>query len=177
MVSSSRSHSRAINMQSVTLRDVFAAAGLEPIGPVPWGTDVSEGLPGVYVVALVETVDMSCPQLMHARVCKDPRMEDRWQVGQSIIYIGRTRRSLRKRIKEFYKHDYGDPKPHSGGQEVLCLECDLWIYWASTDDPEGAEHMMIEHYRAATGAFPYANKVKAAKTQAGVGQKSKKAAL
>ena len=110
--------------------------------PVRWGAEVPERGQGVYVVVL-------------ARI--------RLIRGQRILYVGRTKRSIRKRVKEFYKHRYGDPRPHHGGQEVLRFKPGLKVHWAATDDPVGAEHLMIERFRDLVGRMPYANRVRASR--------------
>lgn len=150
-------------MKPVGVTDVFGAAGLTPRGPVRWGEAVPERLPGVYVVALVASADAPCPRREHEEWCSNPLTFERWQVGQPVIYIGRTRRPLRKRVREFYRHKYGDKRPHCGGQEVLRVECPLWVYWAATEEPASAEHKMIEQYKAVARTFPYANKVRSAR--------------
>ena len=127
----------------VSVADLFKAANLTPcLQPVRWRTPVPERKSGVYVV--VRT---------HGRTD-----------GQSILYVGRTRRSLRLRISQFYRHRYGNPSPHRGGQEVLPLRSSASAYWAATHDPVYAEHLMIERFRELVGRMPYANRVRAART-------------
>jgi hypothetical protein len=121
----------------VAMQDVFGAAHLQPCGPAPWGDPIPENGPGVYVVALADR--------------------------EEIVYIGRTKRSLRKRLKEFYRHKYGARSPHRGGQAVLALKCGLLIYWAATSDCAAAEHAMIEHVKMRVGSLPFANRVRSAR--------------
>ena len=82
----------------ITVQEIFNAAGLLPCGPVSWGTPIPERSGGVYLIELMQ-----------------PKERD----GQSIIYVGRIKRSLRRRMREFYKHRYGEKRPHSGGQAIL----------------------------------------------------------
>ena len=81
--------------------------------------------------------------------------------GQVVLYVGRTRRSLRRRISEFYKHKYGDRRPHRGGQEVIPFAAELYVYWAATEEPALAENLMIERFRHLVGRIPYANRIRA----------------
>jgi len=62
-----------------------------------------------------------------------------------------------------YKHRYGDPRPHRGGQEVIPFKRDLWVYWAATDNSVRAEHLMIERFRELVDRMPYANRVRASR--------------
>ena len=127
----------------VTISDLFEAASLKPCRrPVAWDKPVPESRPGVYVV------------VHDGEVRTD---------GQSILYVGRTTSSLRKRINQFYKHRYGDTSPHRGGQEVLRFKPNLLVYWAATDDPAGAEHLLIERFRVVAGGLPFANRLKASR--------------
>jgi hypothetical protein len=80
-----------------------------------------------------------------------------------VVYVGRTRRALRKRLREFYRHRYGDKRPHRGGQAILLLTRPLLVYWAATNDWEAAEDTMIEHFRSAAGRLPFGNRVRSAR--------------
>jgi hypothetical protein len=127
----------------VTAQEVFEAAGLLPRGPVPWGTSIPEPNAGVYLVELVEAGDRDN--------------------GQAVLYIGRTKRPLKKRLSEFYRHQYGARAPHRGGQEVIPFAKSLRVYWAVTDDCASAENKMIEHFRRLVGTMPFANRVRSAR--------------
>jgi len=107
---------------------------------VLWGQELPETRAGVYVVVADNG-------------------------NHEIVYIGRTRRSLRKRLREFCRHRYGDKSPHRGGQEVLLHKCPLLVYWAPTADYAAAENSMIEYFKARTGGLPYANRVRSARVR------------
>src|SRR5581483_3515115 len=98
-------------MPDLTVPDLFAAAGLAPCGPIPWTQKCGETRPGVYVVT----------------------------VEGEIVYIGRARNSLSRRIGQFYRHKYGAKRPHRGGQDLLRLVGDRHIYWCAADNPAAAE--------------------------------------
>jgi hypothetical protein len=123
---------------TITVHDVFRAARLQACGPVPWGQPVPENLPGVYVVVA--------------------------DYGR-VVYIGRSSRALRQRLREFYRHRYGARSPHRGGQDVLLLKCQLLVYWAAAADYAAAEHAMLEYFKAQTDGYPYANRVRSARVQ------------
>jgi len=125
----------------LTVRDVFQAAQLEPCGPVCWGEPVPARSTGVYVVVAIEPFE--------------------------LVYIGRSRRPLRRRLREFYRHRYAASSPHRGGQAVLLLKCPLVVYWAATTDYAAAENSMIEYFRSQVGKFPDANRVRSARISKG----------
>ena len=140
----------------VTVAEVFAAANLTPCGPLHWGTAIEETRPGVYVVSVASDPD-SCFGLFDTPDLPQNLMP-KWLDEEPVVYIGRTRRALRKRLREFYRHEYGRKSPHRGGQAVLLLKPVLLAYWAATDDPVTAERNMIEAFRRRTGALPFANR-------------------
>jgi hypothetical protein len=148
-------------MQPITVRTLFNAAGLEPYGPVAWGKAVEEKRPGVYVIAIVAEADGSCD-------CIDVSylpgvVAKRWIPSQPVIYIGRTKRALSRRIKEFYHHVHGHKSPHRGGQDVKLLKCERWVYWCRVECVAVAEQKMIEAFKATAESFPFANRVRAAR--------------
>jgi hypothetical protein len=158
-------------MAVVTVSDVFRAAELKPCGPVAWKAPVTETRPGVYVVALTKSPVAKGRRFTSDAVLsqRHKAIAQRWQPGQPVLYIGRTKGPLRKRLRQFYKHRFGDPRPHCGGQSVVALKCKIWVHWAATDSPYEAEDRMIEHFRRVVGELPYANRVKAAQPKALVG--------
>jgi hypothetical protein len=117
--------------------DLFEKVHLPLSGPVPWGTPVPETRPGVYVVA---------------------------RASREVVYIGRTTKSLKLRLSQFYTHRYGNRSPHRGGQDVLLLKEPLFVHWAATTDPHPLKTAMLDTFEAAEGKFPYANKIRGVKT-------------
>lgn len=146
---------------AIAVETAFGWAGLKPLGPVAWGVRVEEGTPGVYVVALSEGAELG----NHAPELRGLQPEElvKWVPGERIVYIGRTKRALRRRLGEFYRHIHGRSAPHRGGQAVLLLHMlriPLCVYWASTDRSPCAEHRMIQQFIDLTGYLPYANRNK-----------------
>jgi hypothetical protein len=140
----------------MTVQDLFAAARLNPEGPIPWLQLPEERQPGVYVVSLTPNPIDPAPEIDIA--CVREAQRDRWLVQQPVIYIRRATRSLRNRLTQFYRHKYGKRAPHRGGQAVIPLQCDRWIYWAVTPDPIAAEAAMIRAFREKVGKLPYGNR-------------------
>lgn len=140
----------------VTVAEVFAAAGLRPYGPSPWGRAIDETRPGVYVLSVASDPN-TCFGLFDVPGLP-PEMAHRWLADEPVIYIGRTRRPLRLRVGQFYRHKYGKKSPHRGGQAVLLLEPKPLVFWAPTEDAAGAERDMIEAFLRRTGRLPFANR-------------------
>jgi len=115
---------------AMTPNELFDAVGLSACGPVRWGEPCGEHEPGVYVIA----------------------------IGREIVYIGRTKRSLARRIREFYNHRHGDPGPHRGGQAVLLMPGDRTVYWSPTNDSRDTEKRLIQTFVDHYGRLPTANR-------------------
>lgn len=141
---------------ALCVAQLFRHVRLVPCGPMPWGTPVPESRSGVYVVSLVRDPGAPC-RFVDAGSLPDSESA-RWCAGQPVIYIGRTRRPLRCRLREFYRHTHGCNAPHRGGQAVLLLKRDLWVFWAATDQPNRAEREMIAFFVRHAGALPFANR-------------------
>lgn len=146
----------------MTINEVFRAAGLEPNGPLPWKQNVEEPTKGVYVV-VAKPGSRNCPlcPIKTARLREIELEFERvlWVAGEGVVYIGQTtRQALKKRIDQFYKHQYGKGSPHHGGQAVHLLNCDLEIYWSSADHPKRAEAKMLFAFMRQGGRLPYANR-------------------
>ena len=142
----------------VTVSELFKTANLSPCGPVPWCTPVPEYTCAVYLVALVRKPRLGCAQQNVEYL--PPSEHERWLPKQPVLYVGCTRRPLKDRIAEFYRHKYGKTSPHSGGQAIKLLrhEVCLWVYWSATNDPRAAERMMISAFEERVGALPFANR-------------------
>lgn len=109
---------------TITVTELFKTAGLQPCGPVCWLTQVTETKPGVYVIAIVPSPDAVCGPVKVDYLASE--IAAHWLPMQSIIYIGRTRRGLSRRINEFYRHEHGKRSPHRGGQDVKSIAGPLW---------------------------------------------------
>jgi hypothetical protein len=150
---------------TMTVAELFQLANLSPSGPVQWGTDPptdpSELSPGVYVVARVGSPIEAC------NPCELPLQDThevdlnyerkRWLPCEPIVYVGKTDRSIRKRVAEFRRQKCGEQGPHHGGQVIKLLQCNLWVYWSPADDPLGAEFDMLCGFKRHAGQLPFGN--------------------
>ncbi|MEW5964694.1 MAG: hypothetical protein AB1749_14170 [Pseudomonadota bacterium] len=144
-------------MNALAPEELFARGSVPMHGPVVWQTPIPENGSGVYVMALADPARVAIDHL-------DADQRGRWIGGQQIVYIGRARR-LRRRLSQFYRHRYGARSPHRGGQSILLLDCAMLVYWSPASDFREAEHRMIEAFRAAVGAMPFANRVRSAQAR------------
>ena len=148
---------------ALTVTELFKAAKLRVCGPVPWGKKVPENKPGVYVIAVVSRPRSHCGSRKISYLPAD--IVVRWIPRQPVIYIGRTRRSLSRRVSRFYRHVYGKRSPLRRGQAVKLLKCGLWVYWSPSDNPFVAEDKMIERFREKVGSLPFANRMRSARVR------------
>jgi hypothetical protein len=116
--------------ETLTVQDLFRSAGLSPCGPVEWGKPCPEHQKGVYVVV----------------------------IESEVVYVGRTERPLARRIREFYRHKYGDKHPHQGGQELLKMPGDRLVYWCAAENPAEAETKMLNAFKGCYDRLPRANR-------------------
>jgi hypothetical protein len=148
---------------AMTLAVLFGRHGLRPNGPVAWNELIPCDLAGVYAVTM--SPDPTSVELFQAPIQLPRGLCERWP-GSSILYIGKAggqgrKSTLRKRINQFYRHHYGAPSPHRGGQDVLLVQRyqPLWVYWSPTlEEPRLKERKMIEDFVAAFGHKPFANR-------------------
>lgn len=150
--------------KGISVRELFKSAGLSVCGPVRWNDKsdpVREMRPGVYVVAAVASADDAAGLDFPGEL--EVGLAARWVASQPVLYIGQTTRPLSVRIGEFYRHRWGKPSPHRGGQDVKLLGCPLWVYWSPTEDPGAAEYAMIEKFMANASRLPFGNRVRPSK--------------
>jgi hypothetical protein len=152
------------------IRELFAAADLEPEGCVRWTERLRERGTGVYVVALTREVDAvagtlpRCPldeaalgELLAVRreLCVDnerpsaaelgARLAAFWLDDECALYIGRAGVPLSKRVGQYRRTRIGADGPHAGGWPLKMLSVlnDLWVHWSTTDAFIAAEKTML----------------------------------
>jgi hypothetical protein len=130
--------------------------------------DPPELRPGVYVVARAGDPTGGCNpcELLlkdHPGIVLDLEYEQkRWLPHEPIAYVGKTDRSIRKRVAEFRRQECGQPGSHYGGQIIKLLQCNLWIYWSPANDPSEAESDMLCAFKRHTGQLPFGNEYQGA---------------
>lgn len=95
----------------MTVNELFQLANLFPSDPLPFGEgttqDPSELRKGVYVIARVSDPTQGCeagamPLTVPPEIVLNPQYEEnRWLPCEPVVYVGKTDRSIRKRVAEF----------------------------------------------------------------------------
>lgn len=156
-----------------TIAQAFEAAGLTREDVGRWGTKPEASAPGVYIVALTDTLD-SCAGTLHEAplesncfrrwldACPDLTLDGRgptlrqlmdrvqrfWLPGEVILYLGCTTKRLSTRLNEYYRTPIGARSPHHGGYFIKLLSNldQLWVHYAPCPKaclPEIAESRMM----------------------------------
>ena len=151
---------------------MFGAAGLATPDHVKWCERVPESGPGVYVVALTDkTLEVArtrarCPletttlehllSIRAVEVDKEPttvetlakRLKQYWLRDECVLYIGRASKSVRKRVRDYYRTPPGATRPHAGGWWLKTLKVlpDLHVHFARTNDHLQAEKAMLGEF-------------------------------
>lgn len=143
--------------------ELLRSVGLVVDGPVTWAQPVRSARPGVYVVELPAALEKApidhnalrtwierVPTLLLDGERPTPhelatRLTAFWYPDETILYIGRTNRSLRGRLAAYYKTPLGDPRPHAGGSWLKALRDvpHLLVWWAETDADEESEDALL----------------------------------
>ena len=149
--------------------DLIRSVGLTVDGPVPWGQQARSNSPGVYVVELPAPLPSAAidhtilrtwiervPTLMLDGARPTPHeLADRlggfWYPDETVLYIGRTSRSLRNRVEGLFRTPLGDPRPVSGGHWIKTLrdQARMLVWWAESDADEEAEDAVLSAFEQA----------------------------
>ncbi|MFI5260981.1 MAG: GreA/GreB family elongation factor [Candidatus Limnocylindrales bacterium] len=160
--------------------ELLRGQGLLPDGPLLFGQPVPSARPGVYLVEW-PTSEATAPidhNLLRAWLARVPtlrldgevptphdlaaRLAGYWLPDQTIVYIGMTTRSLRRRLADFAATPLGDAGPHRNGAWLKTLRGldRARIWWAETDAAEEYEDALLTAFGVAVGApgaLPFGN--------------------
>lgn len=142
---------------------LMRSVGLDIDGPVRWGTKPSTRAPGIFAVE-VENATRSAPfdvvelrrwleRVPALRIDAErptesvlaDRLGSFWIPSQTLLYVGRTAKSLSSRVAAMYATPLGDRRPHAGGHWLKTLrnQQKLRLWWAETDAPEEYEDALL----------------------------------
>jgi hypothetical protein len=161
--------------------DLLLGAHLMPAGEVTWGERVASRTAGVYVIETPESLstaplDRSAIAAWMARspsilVDGEPasvavlaeRLGSFWIPNERVVYVGLAGTSVARRVDQFYRTPLGDPRPHAGGHwlKALASLARLRVWWAESDDPDGAEAALLDAFASRHGGglvLPFANR-------------------
>jgi transcription elongation factor GreA len=135
-------------------------------GPVRWGEPIRSRKSGVFLVELAVPLAAApidqlplrrwierVPSLrLDGRVPTAAELAARlsgfWLADQTVLYVGRTAKSLSARVAALYATPLGDSRPHSGGHWLKTLRGieRLRVWWAETDAPEEYEDALLSAF-------------------------------
>jgi transcription elongation factor GreA len=146
-----------------TTAGLMRSLGLDVDGPARWGSPLPSQAPGVFVVETDAPlagapIDLTALRRWLERVpdlrldgerptpnALAQRMSAFWIAGQSLLYVGRTSKSLAGRVAALYATELGHRRPHAGGHWLKTLRdpSRLRLWWAETDAPEEYEDALL----------------------------------
>jgi transcription elongation factor GreA len=135
---------------------------LLPDGPVVWGQAVTSRSPGIFLVEVPTRTDTAPVDIVAVRDWLErvpglrvdgerptaselvARLDTFWLPQETVVYVGRTSKSLAARVASLLHTPLGDRKPHPGGHWLWTLRdlSKVRIWWAETDAPEEYEDGM-----------------------------------
>ena len=81
------------------------------------------------------------------------RLSQFWLPDENILYIGKApKRSsgngIGNRVREYYKTDYGEKRPHAGGHwlKSLTILDELFVYYTACENPGRIEEGMLRFF-------------------------------
>ena len=143
--------------------------GFTTISELVANIDVVPQLPGVYVVM---RNNASQPEFLTRGTGgffkgKDPNvpiaeLKTNWIENTCVIYIGQTKTTIRKRVKDYLKFGCGQKVGHKGGRYIWQIkESDQLLFcWKPTPDeePDTIEKLLIAQFKEQYGGRrPFAN--------------------
>ena len=152
--------------------DLLRSIGLEVDGPTIWGTRPTSRAPGVFLVEtpspaasasldideirrwLERVPDLRLDGERPTQTTLAERMREFWLPNQSLLYVGRTAKSLNGRVGSLYATELGHARPHPGGHWLKTLRevSRLRLWWAETDAAEEYEDEIIAAFAEAVPA-------------------------
>jgi transcription elongation factor GreA len=143
--------------------DLLRSIGLDVDGPLRWGTNPSSRKAGIFVVEATEPAPSAHIEIDEVRRWLErvpslrmdgerptqttlaARLRPFWLPGQTLLYVGRTGKSMAGRVASLYATRLGDAQPHPGGHWLKTLKGHdkLRLWWADTDAPEEYEDALL----------------------------------
>ncbi len=152
----------------MTAPALLRSVGLMADGPGQWGRPIPAQGPGVFIVELAAPVAAAPIEL--TRVGKwvervetlrldgsrptskalAARLAAFWLPSQTVLYIGASETSVRRRLVAMAATELGDRRPHSGGYWLKALRGldGTRIWWAATAATEEYEDALLEAFAA-----------------------------
>ena len=155
-----------------TTADLIRSVGLDIDGPARWGTNPSSRSAGIFAIEterasrvppfdvvevrrwLERVPDLRLDGERPTEAVLADRLGSFWVPGQTLLYVGRTAKSLNGRVGALYATELGYRRPHSGGHWLKTLrdQAKLRLWWAETDAPEEYEDAVLAAFADAIPA-------------------------
>lgn len=151
-----------------TASELLRSIGLDVDGPVRWGSNPSSRKSGIFVVEAIEPAPSAHIDIDEVRRWLErvpslqmdgerptqttlaARLREFWLPGSTLLYVGRTAKSMSGRVASLYATELGHARPHPGGHWLRALKGHerLRLWWAETDAPEEYEDALIAAFAA-----------------------------
>jgi transcription elongation factor GreA len=148
--------------------ELMRSVGLDVDGPARWGSKPPSRSAGVFAVEIAAPapsapIDVDAVRRWLERVPRlrldgerptqtalAARLGSFWLPEQTMLYVGRTNKSLGSRVASLYATELGHAQPHPGGYWLKTLRhpSTLRLWWAETDAPEEYEDEILEAFAA-----------------------------
>jgi transcription elongation factor GreA len=147
---------------------LFRSVGLMADGPGQWGRPVPAPGPGVFIVELpaplpaapieltrvgkwierVETLRLDGERPTSKALAA--RLASFWLPSQTVLYVGSSEASVRRRLAAIVATELGDRRPYAGGHWLKVLRGldGARIWWATTSATEEYEDGLLEAFAA-----------------------------
>ena len=149
--------------------DLLRSNGLEVDGPARWGSKPTSRAPGIFLIETPRPADSASLDIDEIRRWLErvpdlrldgerptqttlaERMRQFWLPGQSVLYVGRTAKSLSARVASLYATELGHARPHPGGHWLKTMRevSKLRLWWSETDAPEEYQDVIINAFAEA----------------------------
>jgi transcription elongation factor GreA len=159
--------------------DLLRELGLLVDGPARWGERIRSESPGIYLVEWTRSeerapIDHGALRSWLERVpglrldgtrptAHDlaERLGSYWLAGETLLYVGQSKRSLRARLAAQVATPLGDRRPYAGGHWLKTLRGvdQARVWWAATDAPEEYADALFDAFaerHGDPGALPFA---------------------
>ena len=162
----------------ISVNSLLGKENIKATGCVKWGEEIPSTEPGIYIVS-TSSSEYSTGHMYDAPISNEivakwissvnsiridmkypsteeltERLSHFWLPDESILYIGKAGRSIRKRVRQYYRTELGQCRPHAGGHWVKTLSIlnDLFIYWVDIAEPEEMELQLLNSFKAQVSA-------------------------
>lgn len=149
-----------------TAPGLLRSVGLMADGPGQWGKPVAAAGPGVYIVELAAPLPSAPIELTRigkwiervetlrldgerpASKALAARLAAFWLPSQTVLYIGASDASVRRRVAAMAATELGDRRPYAGGHwlKVLRNLDAVRIWWAGTTATEEYEDALLDAF-------------------------------